>query len=289
MRWKDKEGPETHSWTERWLVTRSDTHAEHQQNSLQARRERVEAKLTRLKPKKEESVEAFRLRAEGIVKQANLSEIITVQVQESITQQKRYQGPGHPGPNRAYTLEEIRQLSLTFERDEQTLARCLALAGWRVYATNVPAASLPLSQAIAYYRDEWLVERGFHRFKRGSLPALPLWLRLPERIMGLMLLLLVALQALCLIDFVAHRELITRQETIADLVPGNPKMKTDRPGAERLLARFNNLHLMVRYTNTHIEGVMVEALSPLQQFILDLLGVPKSIYEIQFRTLLAYY
>jgi len=34
-----------------------------------------------------------------------------------------------------------------------------------------------------------LVEHGFHRFKKGSLPALPLFLHLDERIQGLMLLL----------------------------------------------------------------------------------------------------
>jgi transposase len=45
---------------------------------------------------------------------------------------------------------------------------------------------------MAYYRDEWLVEHGFRRFKKGSLPALPLFLRLDERIRGLMLLLMVA-------------------------------------------------------------------------------------------------
>jgi hypothetical protein len=43
-----------------------------------------------------------------------------------------------------------------------------------------------VEQAINYYRDEWLVEHGFHRFKKGSLPALPLFLHLDERIRGLM-------------------------------------------------------------------------------------------------------
>ena len=74
----------------------------------------------------------------------------------------------------------------------------LQLAGWRVHVTNVPAQPMSLAQAIAYYRDEFLVERGFHRFKQGSLPVLPLFLRLAERIRGLMLLLLIALPCLTL-------------------------------------------------------------------------------------------
>jgi transposase len=42
---------------------------------------------------------------------------------------------------------------------------------------------MTLNQSTQYYRDEWLVERGFHRFKKGYIPALPL----SERIKGLLL------------------------------------------------------------------------------------------------------
>jgi hypothetical protein len=32
---------------------------------------------------------------------------------------------------------------------------------------------------VAYYREQWQLERGFHRFKQGRLPALPIrhWFR----------------------------------------------------------------------------------------------------------------
>ncbi|MBT9148781.1 MAG: hypothetical protein DDT28_00195 [Dehalococcoidia bacterium] len=107
---------------------------------------------------------------------------------------------------------EVRQAHLTFHRNEATLAEALSLTGWRIHVNNVPTETMPLDQAITYYRGEWRVERGFHRFKGGSLPALPLFVRLPERIRGLMLLLLIALQALTLLEFVAQRELAERSE-----------------------------------------------------------------------------
>ena len=228
-------------------------------------------------------------RAEYIVKRCKMTDIITVQVRETVTQEKRYIGPGRPGPNRPFELREVRHLQVTFERDEAALAEVLTLAGWRVYVTNVSGETLSLDQAVTYYRGEWLVERGFHRFKRGSLPALPLWVRLPERVRGLMLLLLIALQALTLIEFVAQRELAKRGETLAGLVPGNPKMKTSHPSAERLLTRLGNLHMIIECTETHIEGEIVEPLTSLQQRILDLVGVPETIYEIAFRTPLSNY
>ena len=135
---------------------------------------------------------------------------------------------------------------------------------------------------MAYYRDEWLVEHGFHRFKQGSLPALPLFLRLDERIRGLMLLLMVALQALTLLEFVSQRQLKANHETIAGLVPGNPKMKTEHPSAERILAQFEGLHLFIEQTETHLNASMIELLTPVQQRLLALLDIPKTIYALNF-------
>ncbi len=57
-----------------------------------------------------------------------------------------------------------------------------------------------------------------------------------------MLLLAVALQVLTSIEFVVRKELEQTGESISGLVPGNPKMKTKRLTAERLLAQFDNLH-----------------------------------------------
>jgi len=238
--------------------------------------------LQRLQAKKEESKSEFQARAERILQQRKVVDLISVAVKETITSERQYIGPGRPGPNRPHKMVERRQLHLNFQRDETTIEQQLCLAGWRIYVTGVPVPQMSLNQAIAYYRDEWLVEHGFHRFKKGSLPVLPLFVRLLERIQGLMLLLMVALQALTLLEFVARRELDSRQETIAGLVPGNPKMKTARPTAERLLAQFTNLHLLVEETKTQVTGRLIETLTPLQRRILVLLNVPEAVYDIAF-------
>lgn len=272
-----------YTWTERWLVTRSDALAKRQQQTWQQRLQRAETGLSGLKPKKDESAAALLARGEAIVKRHKLEGFLSVQVQETIRQEKHYLGPGRPSPKRPFELREVRDLQVSFVRDEAALTELMSLAGWRIYVTNVASDAMSLEQAMAYYRDEWLVERGFHRFKQGSLPALPLWVRLSERIRGLMLLLLMALQALTLLEFVAARELAQREESLAGLVPGNPKMKTRTPSAERLLARFQPLHMTIQQTETHVEGQRAEALNPVQRRILDLLGIPERIYELAFR------
>jgi transposase len=130
----------------------------------------------------------------------------------------------------------------------------------------------------------YTVERGFHRFKDGALPVLPLFVRIDERIKGLVFVLFMCLQVLTLIDFVARRELEKKGEKLAGLVPGNPKMATARPTAERLLEAFKGLHLFIEKRGDVVVGYLVEKLSPLQEKILNLLQIPKEIYDLSFIT-----
>ena len=111
---------------------------------------------------------------------------------------------------------------------------------------------------------------------------LPLFVRIDERIKGLVFLLFMALQILTLMDFVASRELAKTGEKIASLVPGNPKLAVARPTAERLLAAFEGIHLFIEKKGDIITGYVVEKLSPLQEKILTLLQIPKEIYNLSF-------
>jgi len=272
----------SHDWPEQWFVSQSFAHAERTKASLQRRVSHTVAKLNSMRPKAEETAAEFQHRADRLLKQQNVGDYVTVTVLETVTTTKRYLKPGRPTSDSPARLIEQRQLSLELQIDQPALDEAYQLAGWRVYVTNVSAQGMSLTQATRYYRDEWLVEHGFHRFKGGCLPTLPLFLRLPERIIGLMLLLLVALQALTLLEFVARRNLKAQKEEIARLVPGNPKNKTDRPTAERLLAAFTNLHLVVETGQTEITGYLNESLTPLQKQILTLLNLPETIFDFCF-------
>ena len=97
-----------------------------------------------------------------------------------------------------------------------------------------------------------------------------------------MLLLVVALQALTLLEYVSHTQLKANQETIAGLVPGNPKMKTDHPSAERILAQFEGLHLFIEETDTLLNARLIETLTPLQKRLLALLDIPDTVYLLNY-------
>jgi len=271
-----------HRWSERWLVTRSDALAKRQQKALRQRLRKAERELATLRAKSHEDAAALQAQVEALLRRHRVTLLVEVQVQETVTSKKRYIGPGRPGPNRPYRLEEVRRTHLTYQRRPEAIEEVLCLAGWRIHVTNASGPVLPLGEAITRYRGMWRNERGYHRFKKGSLPVLPLLVRLPERIAGLMLLLMIALQALTLLEFVAQQALAEQWEELAGLVPGNPRMKTAHPSAERLLAQFDNLHLLLERTEDGWEGELVESLTPLQRQILTILRVPEHVYNLSF-------
>jgi transposase len=274
------DGGERQHWLEQWLITRSDSLARRQQANLAKQLDRTETELQHLNEQSWASPTELAQAAEKILARRASQDLFSLTIAENVTEQRRYLGPGRPGPNRSQQVVEVRQPYLQVQRNLTAIQERDQLAGWRIHVTNVPPDQMSLAQAIGYYRDEFLVEHGFHRFKHGSLPVLPLFLQLPERICGLMLLLLVALQVLTLLEFVTSRELSQRHESLLGLVPGNPKMKTQRPSAERMLARFSGLHWLGQPTATGLMGHIVEPLTPLQRRILDLLGIPETIYGL---------
>lgn len=275
---------DTHTWTERWFVVRSYSHAQRQNQNRTERLKKAEASLNRLIPKKEEERSHFLERALKLLKKYSLVDVIEIQIEETVSQHKHYLKRGRPTTDTPYKMIETRQLKLIFTINQERLKAKELLDGWRIYVTNVPTERMTLEQSIQYYREEWLVERSFHRFKKGKLPVLPLFLRLDERIKGFMMLLSIALQVLTLVEFVIQRSLAANSGTLSGLVPGNPKIETARPTTERIINQFKQLHVIITNTGKQMKVFFVETLTPLQQHLLRLMKAPLEIYErLSFR------
>jgi len=136
---------------------------------------------------------------------------------------------------------------------------------------------MSLGQSVKYYREQWRPERGFHRWKRGELSALPIYLKYEARIRGLMAVLSLGLRVLTLVEFVVRRELRQREEKLPGLYEGNPKRATDRPTTERLFRAFEGISLY----RSQVSGQVTYQLSPLtdlRQRILGLMLLPADLY-----------
>ena len=149
--------------------------------------------------------------------------------------------------------------------------------GWRAYVTNAPAAQLTLADAVLTYRDEWLIERGFHRLKGAPLSLDPLFVKRDDQVMGLINLLSIAVRLLTLIEFVVRRQLKQNQEQLVGLIANNPKKGIANPTTERLLKTFDDVTLTI----VHLPGQIIRHVTPLsalQTRILELLGLSPGVY-----------
>ncbi|MBA3789601.1 IS1634 family transposase [Patescibacteria group bacterium] len=266
-------------WHERYLVVYSPSLATAQIRGQQQRLEQAQTALEKLAANPGKELEQLNLKLEAILNRHRVREFFSVTLTSEVRSQNRYVGRGRPTANSVTEEVTQSQLCLQLERNTNAIEEAKQLAGWRLYVTNAPISQLSLPQAVIYYRDEWLVERGFHRFKRGRLPALPIYFQNQHRIAGLMFLLTLALRAFTLIEFVVRQALQRTQQSLAGLYQGNPKRATERPSTEQLLKAFDNLTL---YFLPDLNRFMTP-LSDLQKQILALMQLPESLYHLHLK------
>ena len=147
--------------------------------------------------------------------------------------------------------------------------------GWRVYGCNDLERSL--SEAVLAYRDESLVERGFARYQGKTLGLTPRYLSSDNRVKGLLRRLSLGWRVLCLLEFTARRAWRDQGEKLAGIYPGNYKRATARPTTEMRLKTFRGISL----NEVNVDGarhLCLTPLTPVQERILELLGLPVTIY-----------
>ena len=180
---------------------------------------------------------------------------------------------GHPTRRR----EQIRYV-VRVKRNEAAITEARRIMGWRLYGSNAPRWKLSVKSAVLAYRASPRMERNFHRLKGRPLGLRPVYVQREDHARGLVRLLSLALRVLTVVEQVVRGALAAARDVLSGLYAANPKRQTARPTTERLLTGFQGITLtLVRLPGETIRHVT--PLSGLQRTILDLLGLPHSIYE----------
>ena len=254
-------------WREQVFLVHSLVHEQQQRQGLEKRLETATQKLLKLTPpvgrgRKQIADESELIqRANTILKSHAVEGLLSYEFvfePQTKTHQARHQ------------ITQVKRHEMEIEAIQQNF-------GWRVYVSNAPNQRLSFEQATLSYRDEWIIEHGFHRLKGKSLGATPLFVQRDDQVQGLLNLLSLGLRLLTLIEFVVHRQLTQRQETLQGLYEGNPKKSTNHPSAERILRAFDNITLTIVEVRGEVHRHLAP-LTPLQEKILELLGFSPHIY-----------
>ena len=237
------------AWQERVLVVYSPAHARQQEEGLEQRlrsaRQEIEALTPPVGRGKRQITEEVRLTAAitGILKKYRVAGLLQVEHEVVRASQTRYVGKGRGSAQRErQVIEKIRCQIQTVRRDEEAILAAQQVFGWKAFATNAAQAALSLGEAVLGYRNEFRIERTFHRLK-SRVDIAPLFVKRDDQIEGLTYLLTLGIRVQTLTEFVVRRALRADQAKLPGLHPENRKKETDRPTAERILKAFSGITL----------------------------------------------
>jgi transposase len=272
------------SWQERVLVVRSEVYAQTQRRHLAERLTKAQEALVALTPpvgrgKRQFTEEpALQSAAEAVLAKHRVTGLLTYAYDRQVEQEIKLVGRGRAGANRPQqVIERVRYQITAVERNEGAITHLVATLGWRAYASNAPQKRLSFEQAVQEYRHEYHIERGFGRLKGAPLSLAPMFVKREDQVVGLTHLLSLALRVLTLLEFVVRRSLQQQHTTLVGLYKDNPRRATATPTTERLLQAFVPITLtQVQLPEQVIRHVT--PLTPVQQQILALLGLPADLY-----------
>jgi transposase len=272
-------------WSERVLMIYSRSYAKTLARGLTERLATAKAKLLALTPAvgrgKRQIVEEAALvkAADAIVGTHHLEGLLTYTFQRQESAQVHYVGRGRGSATRPQQVRTTVRYQITgVQENAEAIETARAEFGWRAFVTDASAEELSLAEAVEVYKDEWLIERGFHRLKGVPLSLNPLFVKRDDQVSGLISLLSLAVRVLTLIEYVVRRGLAATGGSLVGLHLENPKKASQSPTTERLLRAFSKVTLTLVHLPDRVVRHVTQ-LTPLQVQILELLNLSPDIYR----------
>ena len=262
-------------WQEQRLVVHSLKQAAAQEKALAARLEKAEQAIAKLnlrgRGRKCMDENELSTKVNAILERHGVADLLTIEtIPETKKVHKRAYG------QRADETVTTTTVTVRTSRNVNAYAETVRNLGWKVFVCN--DLELSLTEAVLAYRDEYIIERGFNRFRGKMLGITPLFLNSTTRIKGLIRLLSIALRVLCLTEFKVRKALQEQDAKLDNIYAGNPKRATAKPTTEMMLRAFCGLNLIVINING-TDCCYMTQLNTVQLRILALLGFPPSLYE----------
>jgi transposase len=159
-------------------------------------------------------------------------------------------------------------LQLTWKINAQKLQRLKQLEGVYVLKTNLPVKRCATAKALSTYKEQSQVERRFHHCK-GPLAVAPMFLQKPERMAGLLCVLVWALMVMALMERQTRRSL--KGKPMYGLYPEN--RPSPAPTGPAILICFSTLCIVIIKEHGKTSRRLAEP-DTTQRKLLNLLGIP---------------
>jgi len=174
---------------------------------------------------------------------------------------------------------EVRYRIATVRRQHEQIEAKHKRMGWRALAVSASEERLTLAGSVLTYREGGSLERLFHQIKDKPLGIRPLFVKLPEQVLGLTRLLLIALRVLTLMEIVLRGKLAASGEKLEGMHEAQENKKEGKPTAKRTLRAVARLEVTLSLIEVgEKQWWYLPPLPHLLVRILDLLGLSTSLY-----------
>jgi transposase len=251
---------------QRWLVVYS-----------RAALERAEATLTKATQREHEAItkQLFHLQAQRFCTPAAAQDALAAlakrwryhRVESShLMEYKRYTGKGRPTSRTPLKAIEW-QIQAHVQTEDETIAQAKQAQACYILGTNIDASALSDTEVITAYKRQSHVEGGFRFLKDPLFFVSSLFVKKPNRIEGLLMVMTLAL----LVYSVAQRRLRTQLAQHHETVPNQINQPTTSPTLRWVFQLLEGIH-RVRMTVQDQMHDLIEGLNDLQIKILRLFG-----------------
>lgn len=270
--------PSREGWPVVWVY--SNLLALHQEQVRRERLARAQQELEELNAKlggprpRRRSRKDVQERVDAILRQRRVQRYLEVQVSQEATHYFRQANRGRPGPNTRYVRKTRKRWRLNWSTDEDVIAYDRKSDGMYPLLTN--DRGLTNARVLEAHKRQPMIEKRFEQTKTVFEIA-PVFLKNEGRIEALLFVYFLSLLVQALIERELRRAM--QREEIDELPLYPEERRTRRPTAEQIFRLFS---LTQRHTLQRC-GRDVHVFSPelteLQRQVLQLLGVPESVYR----------
>ena len=226
-----------------------------------------------------------RLRTRGAIEAAVLEILadnpgtagwVSYRIQPTITVEYKPTSRGRPGPNTRYRQIEHHRYQLTHDVDLAAIGYDAASDGCYPLITNASSRELPDAEVLANYRYQPNLERRHHILKSVQ-DAAPVLLKSPSRIEALFCCQFLALLVSALIERQVRAGMRAAKTA---KIPLYPELRgCAAPSTERILEIFADTQSHRLYQHDQLVQTFPPDLTPLQQQVLHLAGLPADSYR----------
>ena len=261
---------------QRWVVVHSQAAEEREKQALEKRilreAEKVERAMQQVAREEFASEEAAR---KAVARKERRWRYHTVEV--AYTSVPHYGRKGRPAKGAKPAWVGWRVERWTIRQNQEAVEAAQARCGKFILATNeLDDEVLPAEEILMAYKGQGVgPERGFRFLKDPLFFADSLFLKLPRRMMALIMVMGLALLVYALAEHKLRRALEERDESLPNQV-GKP---TRRPTMRRVFQIFEGIDMLVVHTPAATERHITN-LNDLQRRILHLLGPPVEKYYL---------